>query len=1151
MQLNAFGKGRVLPGLKQNGRGPQFKKLLLMQLKLMPVLLMMALSAWAGGFSQTVNLSVKEMPLVQVISKVKEQTGYLFFYDGSVLKDVKPVTIAARNMPLQAFLEQVLKNQPLNYSIQNTTVILSRKAIKQPPVMLLPEAAPMPPPPDFSGRVADSMGAPLAGASVVIKGSKKGVMTDAYGYFTLKGVEAGTAIVVSFAGYIDKEITPGADDAGFKPSQRVYIVLKRSDNILDELQIIAYGQTSRRLSTGNISTIKAKDIEKAPVTNPLLAIAGRVPGITIIQSTGFAGSGVEVQVQGQSSIGQGTVPFYVVDGIPFVQYTLAPLSGIQGNSGSATYGGYSNPLSYINPQDIESIDVLKDADATAIYGSRAAAGAILITTKKGKAGKTNVSVNVQHGFGEVAKKMDNMNTRQYLAMRKAAYEGQGLAVPGAGTTPGATNYDVTYWDQNRYTDWQKELIGGKAGYSDVQVTASGGNVNTQILLGANYHRETTVMPGDFSYKRGGVHFNMSHSSADQRFKLSFGGNYLTDNNNLPGADLTSYALRTPPNAPALYDAAGALNWAALPSGAETWSNPLRYIVRKYKTNTTSTQGNAELGYRIWSTLTLKSTFGYTNLQTDELTTTPQTYYAPSTVTNSRGTGISDKKVTNWIIEPQLTYQFKTRYGKFDALLGTTFQRNMFNLLAFSASGFSNDGQLENIYAATSVAPTNAIQETYNYNAVFGRLNYNYRDKYIANLTARRDGSSRFGSDNLFHTFYGAGAAWVFSRENWMSELPFVSFGKLRVSYGTTGNDQIGNYAFMSLYSSFAAAVPYGGGSTLRVTRPANPGLQWEETKKFNAGIDLGFFSDRILLNLNYYRNRSSNQLLNYNLPVITGFSSVTRNFPATVQNSGIEFVINTDNIRGKNFKWSTSLNMSIPRNKLVAFPGLATSSFANTLIVGEPLKIVKAFQFAGVNPATGIYNYTRPDKTLIQVPVLYRDETVVIDRTQRFYGGLQNSISYKGFSLDFLLQFVKQKGYDDTRFGYSTPGVLGSAGASGNQPVSILNNTWKKADDVTAYQQLYTGSGIPALVTAYSYASSAYNSDSWSDASFIRVKNLSFSYALPVAVTKAAHLQNAKLYVQGQNLFTITGYKGLDPETQSSLVLPPLRTITFGAQVTF
>lgn len=1151
MQLSAFGKGRLLHGPKQSGLVPEFKKLLLMQLKLMPVMIMMAMSAWAGGFGQTVSLSAKEMPLQQVLAKVKEQTGYLFFYDGAVMKDVKPVTIAASNMPLRTFLETVLKNQPVNYSIQHTTIILSRKMKQQVAVeKAVAETMVAPPPVDFHGRVTDSIGNPLSGAAIVVKGTRRGVAADAYGYFTLTGVDETAVLVISYAGYTNREIILTADNPGFKNGQHLFIVLKRSDNMLDELQIIAYGQTSRRLNTGNVSTVKAKDIEKAPVNNPLLAIAGRVPGIVITPATGFAGAGVEVQVQGQSSIAQGTTPFYVVDGVPFIQSTLAPISGIQGNSGSATGGGYSNPFSFINPQDIESIDVLKDADATAIYGSRAAAGAILITTKKGKAGKTSVAVNIQQGYGEVAKKMKNLNTTQYLAMRKDAYAVAGQAVPGTGTTPASTNYDLTYWDQNRYTNWQKELIGGKAGYSDVQLTATGGNANTQLLLGANYHRETTVMPGDFSYKRGGIHFNMSHSTSDQRFKMSFGGSYLTDNNLLPGADLTYYALRTPPNAPSLYDTAGKLNWGVLPSGIETFSNPVRYTVRRYSSNTTSAQGNAEIGYRIWNTLTLKSTFGYTSLQTDELVTTPQTYSAPSSTTNNRSASVSDKKVTNWIIEPQLTWQVKNQYGKLDLLLGTTFQNSKSYLLALSGTGFGSDGQLENLYAATSVAPTNSIQDNYNYNAVFGRVNYNFQDKYILNLTARRDGSSRFGSNNLFNTFYGAGAAWLFSKENWMQQLPFISFGKLRVSYGTTGNDQIGNYSFMSLYTSFAPAVAYGGGSTLRVTRLSNPGLQWEETKKFNAGIDLGFLSDRLLLNLNYYNNRSSNQLLSYKLPIITGFNTILRNFPATVENSGVEMVVNTENIRNRHFKWSTSVNITVPRNKLIAFPGLATSSYANTLVIGKSLRIVKAFGYAGVDAATGRYKYEKPDKTLVEIPTINRDETEVIDRTPRFYGGLQNTFSYKGFSLDFLLQFTKQKGYDDTKFGYTTPGVFGTLGVSGNQPEAILNNYWKQAGDAATFQQLNPGT-VSALATGFTYANSAYNSASWTDASFIRVKNLSFSYTLPASVTKAARMQQARLYVQGQNLFTLTRYKGLDPETQSSQVLPPLRVITFGAQVTF
>jgi TonB-linked SusC/RagA family outer membrane protein len=829
---------------------------------------------------------------------------------------------------------------------------------------------------------------------------------------------------------------------------------------------------------------------------------------------------------------------------------LTPLSSIQGASDALTGTGVSNPLAFINPQDIESIDILKDADATAIYGSRAANGAILITTKKGKAGKTNITVNAQHGFGEVVKKMKNLNTEQYLQLRKDAYTMQGLAVPDKNTAPSGTNYDLTVWDQTRYTDWQKELIGGKANYSDVQTTVSGGNTSTQILVGANYHRETTVMPGDLYNKRGGVHFNMSHSSINQRFKLSFGGNYLADKNVLPGVDLTGAAMKLAPNAPALYDAAGNLNWETLPNTTtETWINPVRASLRKYNITSTNTVGNAELSYKIWSTLTLRSSFGYTSLSSDEVLITPQTFYSPSTTANNRATSYSTRKVNNWIIEPQLTYQLNRHYGKFDFLLGTTFQKNKYYLQSLSTSGYSNDGQLENITAATTVTAIAATQETYNYNAAFGRISYNFRDKYLLNLSVRRDGSSRFGSENLFNNFYGIGAGWVFTKEEWWSDkLSFLSFGKLKLSYGTTGNDQIGNYAFMALYRTVGVPQPYGGGTTLRANALNNPYLQWEETQKLNAGVNLGFWADRILLNLNYYRNMSSNQLLGYNLPIITGFNSITENFDALVKNSGFEFAITSDNIKAKDFTWSTSFNLTLPKNELVEFPGLATSSYATTLEVGKPLTITKAFKYAGVNTSTGRYNFEIPDKSQVEIPTLSRDETVVIDRTPKYYGGLQNSLSYKGFSLDFLLQFTKQTGYDETRFGYTSPGVFSSSGGTGNQPVSVLNN-WKQDGDVVSYQRL--NSGVAALNNTYSYASSIYSSEAWTDATYIRLKNLSFSYLLPAGLLKQVRIQQVRVYAQGQNLLTITKYKGLDPENQSTFTLPPLRVITFGVQASF
>jgi len=338
------------------------------------------------------------------------------------------------------------------------------------------------------------------------------------------------------------------------------------------VQVIAYGTTTRRLSTGDVSTVRAADIEKQPVSNPLLALQGRIPGLQITQASGLAGSGVKVRIQGQNSIGFGSDPLYIVDGVPFASQLLPTINNILGESGKVNNipSGTGNPLSFINSSDIESIDILKDADATAIYGSRGANGVILITTKKGKAGQTKVDVNIQRGYGQVTRRLDLLNTQQYLQMRREAFTNDGLAIPTTTTVPASDNYDLTFWDQNKSTDWQKVLIGGTARYTDIHGSVSGGNKNITALIGAAYKKETTVFPGDFADQKGSLHVMINNVSENQKFKISLSGNYLIDNNELPGRDLTSAALSLPPNAPSLYNSDGSLNWATDASGSTTW-----------------------------------------------------------------------------------------------------------------------------------------------------------------------------------------------------------------------------------------------------------------------------------------------------------------------------------------------------------------------------------------------------------------------------------------------------------------------------------------------------------------------------------------------------------------------------------------------------
>jgi hypothetical protein len=407
-----------------------------------------------------------------------------------------------------------------------------------------------------------------------------------------------------------------------------------------------------------------------------------------------------------------------------------------------------------------------------------------------------------------------------------------------------------------------------------------------------------------------------------------------------------------------------------------------------------------------------------------------------------------------------------------------------------------------------------------------------------NLTARRDGSSRFGSNNRFHNFGAIGAAWLFSQESFIKDhITFLSFGKLRASYGTSGNDQIGDYQFLSLYEPVTYSNQYQGTIGLQPTGLTNPYIQWELTKKLQAGIDLGFIQDRVLVNANYYYNTSANQLLYYSLPIATGFTEIYRNFPATVVNSGLELAINTINIQKQVFSWSTNFNITIPRNKLKAFPDLASSNYANQLMIDKPLSIIKQFKFAGVNPETGRYQYLGADGAVTSSPVSITDQIVLFTPDPRWYGGLQNSLSFKGFSLDLLLQFVKQKVNNNYTLGLTNSVGRGTA----NQTVSVLSR-WQEKGDNASIQKF-------SSLSDFSIGATSSNADV-TDASYVRLKNCSFSWNLPPDWLKKAHLTKGRIFIQGQNLLTFTKYKGLDPESLGISSLPPLRVWTVGVQLT-
>ncbi|PIF34529.1 TonB-linked SusC/RagA family outer membrane protein [Flavobacterium sp. 9] len=959
------------------------------------------------------------------------------------------------------------------------------------------------------GTITDGS-SPLPGVTVSLRGkSSSGVISDFNGQYSISASPSDT-LVISFIG-CKTAIIP------IRGRKKIDIQLVYDTTVLQEVRVNAgYYSVKESERTGNIARITSKDIESQPVSNVLATMQGRMAGVNIIQSTGVPGGGFDIKIRGQNSIRtDANAPLYLIDGVP---YASDPIGY---NQTSTVYPTTTSPLNSINPDNIESIEVLKDADATAIYGSRGANGVVLITTKKGKAGKTAFTVNASTGVGNVTKFMKLMNTEQYLAMRKQAFINDGVAY-------NPWDYDVNgTWDQNRYTDWQKELIGGTSRITDLQAGLSGGSETTQFLLSGNYHTQSSVFPGDFLYKKGGSQINLNHRSQDSRFRLTFSAGYTSQNNDQPAFDLTYDARSLAPNAPALYDEQGNLNWE---NG--TWDNPLRNLNAKFESKTNDLIANSVLSYELSPGLVIKSSFGYTDLSTVETRTSPSTIYNPAYNISSASSilYVNNTDRSSWSIEPQISWEKQLGRGKLDLLAGTTFQNQNTTRLYQSGTGFSSNSLIYNLASANYIKVLLNDETLYKYQAFFGRINYNFDKRYIINLAGRRDGSSRFGPGNQFATFGAVGAAWLFSNENFLKNSSWLSFVKLRSSYGTTGSDQIGDYQFFNTYST--TGVNYDGIIGLEPTRLYNPDFGWETNKKLEAALELGFFKDRIFTTASWYQNRSSNQLVGVPLPGTTGFTVLQSNLNAVVQNRGLELTLRTSNFSREQFSWTTSFNLTFAKNKLLSFPGLESSPYSQKYRIGAPLNMQLVYEYKGINPETGVYEFEDLNKDgKITFP---EDRQKVVDLNPEYYGGLQNQFRFKNWNLDFLFQFVKQKNRINS---------MGYAGQMSNQS-TLLTDSWQTTGDNATYQLYTTGNNSEAVTADYLYERS---DAAITDASFIRLKNISLTYQLPLQLNAV----QCKLMLQGQNILTFTRYKYGDPEFTSSGYLPPLKVVTAGIQLTF
>lgn len=1114
------------------------------------LLLATCLHLSARTLAQQINLSEQHVPLDKVFKKITDQTGYLFVYRDEWLKQTRDVSITVHAASLKEVLDICFADQPFTYAIIDKMVVLKEKTIQPAPAHLAEQT----PGDSIRGRVADSLGTPLVGASIRIKGTMKGTQSDIRGNFQLKNIPQGTVLVVSYTGYVTQEFTVAPQNGNYH-----YLVLQRSQDELDATVIQAYGTTSRRFNVGSISTVDAATIEKQPVTNVLLTLQGQVPGLAVNALSGIPGSKTLIQVRGQNTLLSNPYgfkpydqPLIIIDGVPLAAQNdnigqIGSLATNPNSNGGIMQSAGITAFASINPSDIESISILRDADATSIYGTQGSNGVILITTKKGKPGKTVFNLTATTGFNTPARNIKMLNTPQYLQLRRDAFAQDSLTPSSSPYDPGYAP-ELTIFDQNKYTNWPKVIYGKTTNNTDIHASVSGGTANNTFILSGGYTRSDFDYPGNFSDQRLTLHSMLHHASYDNRLTFDFGVDVGYDQNNSTGYS-GNKDIVLPPNMPDLINPDGSLAWSYKGFSLDNYQFYAN-LRQTDKLQNYNLNNSLRLNYKIISGLSIGLTAGYNRNTSDETAKVPATSEDPAYP--YRAAQFTQNNYLTLNVEPQLDYNVTIGRSNLQALLGGTYKKNTNDQTSQQGSGYANDLFLGSINGAATVY-ANDQTSLYKYSAGFARLKYIYNQEFIVSLGGRRDGSSNFGPGRQFGSFGSAGAGWIFTQEKPVRHaLPFLSFGKLSASYGTSGSDGVAPYQYQAFYQAIGYVPAIQGSQPSAPQNLYNPDYGWATKRSLNIALELGFFHDRLLFNTTFYRDREDDQLGGYPQAAQTGFSQVLENLPANIQNQGWEFAFTSSNIQGRYFTWKTSFNLTFNRNKLLSFPNLAGSPYADIYQLGQPTSIVFGYRYKDVNPTTGLFEYLTAKGQTTSTPAFGTiaeggDEVPIANREVKYMGGFGNTFTYKRLSLYVFFQFSSQMAptWLSTLYSGYYPGW-----SMTNVPTAVPGHYWTGPGDTHAtLQRLVTSYSSPAWSAAAHFSSS---SGAYGDDTYARLKTLSLSYALPDNLLKHVHIQDVNIYCNVQNLLTFTDYKVADPETFNDYTTFPIqRIVAFGLNCNF
>jgi TonB-dependent starch-binding outer membrane protein SusC len=952
-----------------------------------------------------------------------------------------------------------------------------------------------------SGKVTSvDDGSPLPGVNVVLKGTTIGAVTDVNGTYNLSVSNAGGTLVFTFIGLKSQEVEIG--------NRAVIDVSLASDvSQLQEVVITGYGLEQKRDLTGSIASLKGDVIENLPVQSFDRAIQGRLAGVQVQSASGAPGGAINIRVRGPGSLSNNT-PLYIID-------------GVQVQAGGVTFGGSNNALAAINPNDIESIEVLKDAAASAIYGAQSANGVVVITTKRGKKGKSSIDVTYQRGAVQPLNLYDVMDAPQFAQLKEAAYLNSGLD-PASAT--GAYAQFGKPGDASTFTnyDWVDALF--RTGQLEsVNVSASGGDDKTSFYVSGSYEKqEGQIIKSDWS--RASFRTNFEHRATDKfTIKLNIGltrqNNFgaIADGNFVNGPFQSAFVSQ--PNSPAkaedgtynLYPA----HIGTTGAGHNFNYNILQGVNEERREGTTVQQiGNMNLSYKIFDWLTAIASGGLDFADTEYINERPSTI----ALFSSYGGQVSviNQRTTNYNVFGTLNFAKKFNdVHNVSAILGYEYKDNSQDQQTAIGRGFAYP-ELRTLNNAATNFDVAGFKTGYKRAGGFIKANYDYKSRYYANFTFRRDGNSRFGLGNQYGNFWAVGAAWRLQEENFLSGVGFLSDLKLRGSYGILGNAEgLGNFQARTNYGS---GGQYLGGSGTRQNL-GNDLLSWEEATQSQVGLDFAFFANRLYGSLDVYREDTKNQLLNTPLPGDSGYGSVIGN-TGNVRNEGIELEIGAVVIDRGGFKYRTDFNVTFNRNRVTDLGG--EDQIGTTLFLNQPIGTIWGIPYAGVNPANGKAMWYDING-LPTYSGLTADGRIIGRTLPKNYGGWTNSFSFKGISLEVFFQY--QLGND--AFLGDLYNLSQSGAYNDNQLVSQLDY-WKNPGDITNVPKPYEGGSVDGYSQGYTgnYGTGRFVVD----AGYVRLKQVTLSYDLPAAVLSKIKFRRVNIFAQAMNLLTFSKFPGIDPE---------------------